>query len=481
MRPADGDVITFGLGYLPDRIGWREITAVGDHLTVTESSVPSSSVSGRLTSYPAGTANLDVREARLTVRAGGPAQGSSTGDLGAGGRQDRVADRLTRWFTGLAGSVRLNWGIGVLALLGAVILGGAHALAPGHGKTVMAAYLVGTRGRLSHALWTGVTVTITHTVGVLFLGVALATTVSLAPGALYAWLRLISGLLIAAVGGHLLWRASSARRTAALMPASVHVHSVLGGQADSPVHTGPSVRTGPSIRTGPPLHVDASANVDSSSRIDAPARVDSPVHTVVADHAHGACRAHEHPHEHVDHHPHEHGDQHAYAHPHEHGDHHAHAYPHEHGDKHAYEHADHSAHEHQGSSGHTHAHGGWVHTHPVLPVPVDGEPFRARTVLAIGLAGGLAPSPSAVVVLLGAIALGRTWFGVLLVVAYGTGLALVLIGIGLALARWGERLRPFGNGRLARTLRHRMPTLTAGVILLAGIGTAVLALATISV
>jgi nickel/cobalt transporter (NicO) family protein len=103
--------------------------------------------------------------------------------------------------------------------------------------------------------------------------------------------------------------------------------------------------------------------------------------------------------------------------------------------------------------------------------------LRVRTLLAMGFAGGLSPSPSAVVVLLGAVALGRAWYGVVLVLAYGIGLAAVLTGIGLALARWGERLRGAGSGRLAHLLHHRMPTVTAVLILAVGAGMAVLAVA----
>ena len=101
-----------------------------------------------------------------------------------------------------------------------------------------------------------------------------------------------------------------------------------------------------------------------------------------------------------------------------------------------------------------------------------------RTLLAMGFAGGLAPSPSAVVVLLGAVALGRAWYGVLLVLAYGIGLAAVLTGIGFALARWGERLRTIsGSNRLVALLARRMPTVTAALILAVGTGMAFLALA----
>jgi nickel/cobalt exporter len=100
-----------------------------------------------------------------------------------------------------------------------------------------------------------------------------------------------------------------------------------------------------------------------------------------------------------------------------------------------------------------------------------------RSLLAMGFAGGLSPSPSAVVVLLGAAALGRAWYGVVLVVTYGIGLAAVLTGIGFALARWGERLRRVGSGRLVGRFAHRLPALTASVILSVGLGMAAYSIA----
>ena len=92
------------------------------------------------------------------------------------------------------------------------------------------------------------------------------------------------------------------------------------------------------------------------------------------------------------------------------------------------------------------------------------------------VAGGLSPSPSAVVVLLGAAALGRAWFGVLLVVAYGVGMAATLTGIGLALARWGTYLQARLSDRWAALAARRLPTAAATVILLVGIGVVAVAL-----
>ena len=95
--------------------------------------------------------------------------------------------------------------------------------------------------------------------------------------------------------------------------------------------------------------------------------------------------------------------------------------------------------------------------------------------MALGLAGGLVPSPSAVVVLLGGIAIGRAWFGVALVLAYGLGMAATLTGIGLLLARLrsgiDRRLRLPAGSRVSR-LGRLLPAVTASVIVLVGLGLA---------
>jgi hypothetical protein len=102
-----------------------------------------------------------------------------------------------------------------------------------------------------------------------------------------------------------------------------------------------------------------------------------------------------------------------------------------------------------------------------------GEPsIRRRALLMMGFAGGLVPSPSALVVLLGAVALGRTWFGILLVAGYGAGMAAALMGIGLLLAR-GRRFlerRTVRPGAMA--IASRLPVLTAGLIIAVGLGLA---------
>src|SRR4029453_12798100 len=115
-------------------------------------------------------------------------------------RPNRGVARLTAAFTGFIGRQHLGLGLAVLALALAAMLGAGHALAPGHGKTVMAALLIGERGTARQAGVVALTVTATHTTSVLVLGVVLATSLTFAPERLYGWLGVASGLLIAAVG-----------------------------------------------------------------------------------------------------------------------------------------------------------------------------------------------------------------------------------------------------------------------------------------
>src|SRR5439155_18511220 len=110
-------------------------------------------------------------------------------------------------------------GVLLLFLLAAFGWGALHALSPGHGKTMVAAYLVGTRGTARHAVALGATVTVTHTIGVFALGVVtLALSQYVLPEQLYPWLTLVSGLLVVIVGVNVLRsriRAARAAREAA--------------------------------------------------------------------------------------------------------------------------------------------------------------------------------------------------------------------------------------------------------------------------
>jgi ABC-type nickel/cobalt efflux system permease component RcnA len=95
----------------------------------------------------------------------------------------------------------------LLALSLAVVLGGLHALTPGHGKTLVAAYLVGSRGTVKHAIWLGGIVTFTHTASVIVIGLlALFASQFVVPNVLLPILEVLSGLLVVLLGVRLLWQ-----------------------------------------------------------------------------------------------------------------------------------------------------------------------------------------------------------------------------------------------------------------------------------
>lgn len=95
----------------------------------------------------------------------------------------------------------------LLALALAVVLGGLHALTPGHGKTLVAAYLVGSRGTVRHAVALGAIVTFTHTASVIAIGLlALFASQFIVPGVLVPMLEILSGLLVVFMGARLVWQ-----------------------------------------------------------------------------------------------------------------------------------------------------------------------------------------------------------------------------------------------------------------------------------
>jgi nickel/cobalt exporter len=111
-------------------------------------------------------------------------------------------------FASLIGRDRLPAGVVLVSLLVAMFWGAAHALSPGHGKSIIAAYLVGTRGTRRDAVVLGLAVTVTHTIGVFALGlITLSLSQFVVPEELYPWLNLASALLVVGVGaGVLSWR-----------------------------------------------------------------------------------------------------------------------------------------------------------------------------------------------------------------------------------------------------------------------------------
>jgi nickel/cobalt exporter len=319
-----------------DRIGWRElVTTPGSNVTIFDSSVFSNSVSNDLRSYPADmlASPLDEDQADLSWTIGPPPAGVAL--LRTRNGRPTVVSRDR--FAELISVRELTPGIALLGLLFAAVLGAAHALSPGHGKTIVGAYLVGSRGTPRHAAFLGLTVTITHTTGVFALGlVTLFASRYFLPERLFPVLGLVSGALVMLMGFSLF-----ARRLSGLWG-----------------HT------------------------------------------------------HEHSHE---------------------------------------------------LSGHMHSHdGGRPHSH--LPPQTSDGAINWRNLLALGVSGGLLPCPSALVVLLSAVALHRVGYGLLLVVAFSIGLATTLTGIGLAFVYAGRWFSQFQSGGETQWLRKVLPVLSAFVV-----------------
>jgi ABC-type nickel/cobalt efflux system permease component RcnA len=156
--------------------------------------VPASDPTRELRRYPRDLLKSpeDVRDARLAV-----ARGAGT-VAAPDGRRAFASDSGSG---GFAGILDHSGGVLVLLLAAAFGWGALHALSPGHGKSMVAAYLVGTRGSVRDALLLGGTVTVAHTAGVFALGfVALALSAWILPEHLYPWLNLVAGLMVVGVG-----------------------------------------------------------------------------------------------------------------------------------------------------------------------------------------------------------------------------------------------------------------------------------------
>jgi ABC-type nickel/cobalt efflux system permease component RcnA len=391
--PADGASIAFADGFEPSRIGWREIAAAGDGVTLEAAGVPATGATERLTSYPAGLVGApDVRSATFRAMPGGArldayvapdatrvapiaivARGGATASTGAApahqatgsGNASSPAAAVPGGDVSIPSVLRdapMTPGLVLAALLAALLLGAGHAVTPGHGKTLMAAYLVGTRGAARHAIGLGIVVAVSHTLGILALAViVLGAESALAPDLVVRTAPLLAALGIVAVGAWMLaselrrWR--GARREAA---------AARDFEGDHHGH----------------------------------------------DHDHGA-RASEHDHD---------------------------------------------------AAGSDHAHGPVRHTH----LPTGGARVTRRGLFVLGLAGGLVPSANALLILLATVAAGRPAWGVVLVAAFGLGMAGVMAGVGLAVV--------YGRGAIERLAVRRPARLAALVPATAALAVLVLGL-----
>jgi ABC-type nickel/cobalt efflux system permease component RcnA len=176
-----------------DRIGWREIV-VG---------AGTGSVSDELRAYPKSLLQspLDVTSSAATVTpTHDPPPVLTRG--AALQAPDRVADS---GFTRLIARGALTPLVVLASLAAALFWGAAHALSPGHGKSIVTAYLVGRRGTPRDAALLGAIVTLTHTIGVFALGlVTLGLSQWIVPDRLYPWIDLVAGLMVITIGASVL-------------------------------------------------------------------------------------------------------------------------------------------------------------------------------------------------------------------------------------------------------------------------------------
>ncbi len=347
--------------------GWHEIIVVGGTgVTLTDSSVPDVDISNELTTYPEEmlATPLSVREASFTYRVdqpsatappASPAPATPVPSPGEPATEPRPTDPMVALLGNTLDPVAAFFGLLVAAALGAF-----HALTPGHGKTLVAAYLVGSRANISHGFWLGGTVAVTHTAGIFALGLAtLAFTELIVPEQIVSWLAVATGVLIVALGAIFVWRSQQLRIALMSTPSTAR----------------------------------------KSSKRD---RSGGHSHGPGGQHSHGAAGEHSHDHD------------------------------------------------------------------------EDGvtPQLRRREVAVLGIVGGLVPSGSALLLLLSSIALGEVVYGLLLISAFGVGMAAVLIGItvGIVFLRrtpvmsW-ERWR---SPRL-RTIAAWLPTLSGLIVVALGL------------
>lgn len=322
-----------------DRAGWRAIVPLAGEGTLVRTDTPSGDPTGGLRTYPDDLLErpADRRAASFSVQ---PGSGTLEAPEAPGGEPASTGSS-SGGFAGLFASAAAGEGVLAFLLVAALAWGALHALSPGHGKAMVAAYLVGTRGTAHHAVALGAIVTATHTAGVFALGlVTLLLSSVLLPEDIYPWLELVSGLLVVVIGaGVLRSRVRHAR-------------------------------------------------------------------------AHRRGQGHDHGHAHN-----------------------------RHGDGDAHDHSD----------GHHHHH---------LP-----DDLSWRGVLGMGTAAGLVPCPSALVVLLAAVAQQQVALGMGLIVAFSVGLAATLTVLGLLVVSargWGHRLP------VPRRIVSALPAVSAMVIVAAG-------------
>ena len=369
---ADTNQVKFENKNFAERIGWNEIvlTRVGS-VNIFNSNAFGSAITDELKAYPQENLNapLAERTAQFSFSTNSAPENSRIlqnrdGHASVATQRDRLAE--------LIAVPEITPAIALFGLLLAFGLGAMHAMSPGHGKTVVGAYLVGSRGTVKHAAFLGLTVTITHTLGVFALGlITLFASNYILPEKLMPFLTFVSGLLVLYIG---------------LTMFKTRLFSAFGWES------------------GGHHHGENSHSQD------------------------------EHTHDRSDH------------------EHHSH-------DHHENSHV-HSAATAETADNFTHTHDG--HTHSHLPP----EEISWKNLLALGISGGLLPCPSALVLMLSAISLGRIGYGLILTLVFSFGLAATLTAVGLIFLYVGK---VFGGSKIGQSrIFKALPVASAFVIAFVG-------------
>ena len=271
-------------------------------------------------------------------------------------------------------------------VVSAFVLGALHALEPGHGKTVVAAYLVGSKGRIQDAFALGGIVTFTHTFSIILLGALTAVAAAyFVPETVHEVLEVVSGLLIVVVG---LWmikdRLLRARAGGHSHSPASHHHSHTSSDHDHP-SSAPSHYHHEHPRGYFHAHLFPRAQLALAT---------------VEAHPHGAL-THSHPAAFETSHHHSVEETHLEE---------AHL---DEGHHHEHEEADH----------------GQSHTLPA------GERPSLGSLITLGISGGIVPCPAALALLLAAVSTKNLVGGVSLVIVFSVGLAAALIAIGVAMVQ----------------------------------------------
>lgn len=277
-------------------------------------------------------------------------------------------------------------------------IGAVHAATPGHGKTIAAAYIVGARGKPVDAVILGVFVTLSHTSGIVLVGVLASLGMpGMVPQRIEAWMALITGFLVIGIGLWTLWTQREMLLQLQGLPAAKspdhgHEHAQRVEHDHGPDHSHDHAE----LRYRPVTDQQAHGHHRHDQR-------HAHVHTGTHDHAHG--HGHDHPH----------------------------------------------AHDHDEEAG-SHSHGwGFKHTHD-LKLATTNRP-SLWILIWLGIAGGLLPDPAALAILLNALAQGKVMLGLGTVVVFSIGFAATLVVVGVIAAKVGQKILDWLAGAWAMRLQ----------------------------